>query len=231
MKKVIVIALLVLSTISVQSQENNDKKVTPFLDTNKLIIEFSTGQAKGISPYTSKYYDSHKFGTLIFNSINIGARYMMSPKFGTKLDFGFFTLNNNPENISLPFELDVFTVGLQGVVNASRMYDIQKSLGKFNLLLHGGLQMSQLKSYNPNLPKVDNNLGLMFGFSPEFRLSKRASLLSDLTLVKNFKQFYTWDGNLADRSINQTGFSVYTSLGLTFSIGKDKVHCDWDEIK
>ncbi len=228
MKKVIILAILVVATISAKSQEI---KKTPFLDTDKLIVEFSTGQAKGIRPYTEGYYDAHKFGTIITNSINLGARYMISPKFGVKLDFGYFKLNNNQENNSKPFELDAFTVGMQGVINSARLFDIEKPMGKFNILLHGGIQISKLKSYNPDLPKKDNNLGLMFGFSPEFRLNKKISLISDLTLVQNFKQFYTWDGNLADRSLNQSSFSVYTSLGITYSLAKNKIHCDWDEKK
>ncbi|MFZ4105835.1 hypothetical protein [Flavobacterium sp.] len=228
MKKIIILALLVVTTISAQSQEVNK---TPFFDTNKLIVEFSTGQAKGISPYTVGYYDASKFGTIVTNHINLGTRYMISPKFGVKLDFGYFKLNNNPGSKSKSFEVDAFTVGLQGVINSARLFNIEKPLGKFNVLLHGGIQTSKLNSYNPNLPKKDNNLGLMFGFSPEFRLSKRISFISDLTLVGNLKQFYTWDGNLANRSLNQSSLLVYTSLGLSYSIAKNKIHCDWDEKK
>lgn len=230
MKKFSVLAILIFTCSSLEAQESNDNKKTPF-DINKLTIELSTGQAKGIRPYTEGYYDSHEFGTVVANSINLGARYMLSPKFGTKIDFGYFKLQNNPNTISKPFELDAFTVGLQGVINTSRLFDIEKPMGKFVILLHGGIQISKLKSYNPNLLRKDNNLGLMFGFSPEFRLFKKVSLISDVTLVQNFKQFYTWDGNLADRSLNQSGFSVYTSLGLTYSIGKNKAHYDWDEMK
>ncbi len=229
MKKVFVLAILIFTSASLEAQEKKGKKEVPFSNINKWTVELSTGQAKGIRPYTEGYYDFHEFGTVITNSINVGARYMFSPTYGTKLDFGYFNLKNNPKSTSKPFEQDAFTVSLQGVINTSRLFNIERPMGKFNILLHGGIHLSKLNSQI--YPKKDNNIGLMVGFSPEIKLFNKLSLTTDVTVVENFKQYNNWDGNLADRSLNQSGFMVYTSLGLSYSIGKNKSHGDWQEIK
>lgn len=229
MRKITFLAFLAFSTASLQAQENKFKKEINHSDLNKLTIEINSGQAKGITPYTQGYYIHHGNNTFVTNSYNFAGRYMLSPIFGVKLDFGFFKLNNNPEGPSLPFELNAFTVGLQGVVNTSKLFKIEKEMGRFDILLHSGIQISKLQSQF--FPKKDNNLGLTIGFSPQFRLSNRISLISDFTLLRNFKQFYTWDGRLLDRSLNQSAILTYTTLGLTYSIGKNKMHGDWAEVK
>jgi OOP family OmpA-OmpF porin len=228
MKKVIILGILILTSASFEAQEKKGNKVVPFSNINKWSVELSTGQAKGIRPYTEGYYDFHEFGTVITNSINFGARYMFSPTYGAKLDFGYFNLKNNPKSTSKPFEQDAFTVSLQGVINTSRLFNIEKPMGKFAILLHGGIHLSKLNSQI--YPKKDNNIGLMVGFSPEIKLLSKLSLMTDVTIVENLKQYNNWDGNLADRSLNQSGFMVYTSLGLSYSIGKNKSHGDWQEI-
>lgn len=230
MKKIIFLAFLAFTSASFQAQENKVKMDTKSSDFNKLTIEITTGQAKGITPFTEKYYIQHKFGTVITNSFNLGGRYMLNPIFGAKLDFGYFKLNNNPASLSKAFNLDAFTVGLQGVINTSNLFDISKEMGKFNMLIHGGFQVSKINSNLPELAKRDNNLGVMLGFSPQFKLLDKVSLIADITVLRNFRQFYTWDGNLADRSNNQDGLMVYTSLGLTYSIGKNKIHGDWAKL-
>lgn len=226
MKKIIFLAFLAFTSASFQAQEKvkMDAKSSDF---NKLTVEITTGQAKGISPFNQGYYILHKFGTVVTNSYNLGGRYMLNPVFGVKLDFGYYKLNNNPATDSKAFNMDGFTVGLQGVINTSNLFDISNDMGKFNMLIHGGFQVAKLNSNIPYLPKKDNNLGVMLGFSPQFRLCDKVSLIADVTILKNFKQWYAWDGNLADRTNNQTGLMVYTSLGLTYSIGKNKIHGDW----
>jgi len=229
MKKITFLTFLVFSIAFVQAQENKVNKEISNSDFNKLTIEINTGQAKGITPYTQGYYIHYGNNNFVTNSYNLAGRYMLNPVFGVKLDFGFFKLNNKPEDTSLPFELKAFTVGLQGVVNTSKLFKIEKEMGKFDILLHSGIQVSKLQSQI--FPKKDNNLGLTIGFSPQFRLSNKISLISDVTLLRNFKQFYTWDGRLSDRSLNQSANLIYTTLGLTYSIGKNKIHGDWAETK
>lgn len=224
------------------------KKDTTANEYNKLTIELSTGQSKGLKPFTNGYFSSNDkkvFGSISLNSYNFGARYMFSPIFGLKADVGYLDLKNNKNTISLPFEMKVYTLGIQGVVNASRLFNLENP-GRFGLLLHGGIQISQMNSNTANEVNSTNpadviryhnsglkeyNGGIIFGFSPQFRLCNRISLISDISIVSNYRQHFAWDGAYSDASNNLSGELVSMSLGLTYSIGNNKMHGDWSIIK
>ena len=244
MKKINFLAFIAFTSFLVQAQENTVKKNVSPSDFNKLTIEFTLGQSKGVRPYTQGYYfiDNHAFGPISINSFNLGARYMISPLFGFKADFGHADLKSNSKTTSLPFKMGVYTFGIQGVINASRLFNIEKPIGKFGLLLHGGIQLSRLNSMSPdemsktipntiirshNYNQIDNNIGLIFGFSPQYRLCNKVSLISDISIVNNFRQRFSWDG--ANTSSNSLLASM--SLGLTYSLGNNKIHGDWSIIK
>ncbi len=249
MKKVTILSLLIFSGFSGYSQENKIEKDTISSEFNKLTIEFSAGQAKGIKPYTNGYFSSNndKFiGSITVNSYNLGVRYMISPVFGLKMDIGYLDLVNNKNTISLPFEMKMYTLGFQGVINASRLFNIEKPSGRFGLLLHGGIQVSQMRPLTANEMSLTNptlmvrnhnsglkeyNGGLIVGFSPQLRLTKRVSFITDISIVTNLRQHFAWDGAYSDDSNNLSGQLVSMSAGLTYSLGKNKMHGDWAVIK
>ena len=112
------------------------------------------------------------FGGFTINNFNGGARYMFSPKFGLKLDGAYDNLQNLSDE-SLDFEMRQIRIGVQGVVNAARLFDIQESLGRFGMLLHGGVQVAQMTpQMGINEGVSEWNGGIMVGFTPEFRISK-----------------------------------------------------------
>jgi OOP family OmpA-OmpF porin len=151
-------------------------------------------------------------------------------------------LKNKPGTTSLPFEMKTYSLGVQGVINANRLLGLEKQFGRFGMLLHGGFQVSQMSpntedELNPANPAdvvryhnsglKEYNIGLMYGFSPQYRIYNRISLIGDISIVNSFRQHFAWDGAYSDSKNNLSGQLVTMSLGLTYSIGKDKIHGDW----
>jgi OOP family OmpA-OmpF porin len=213
---------------------------------NKWTVEVVAGQSKGIKPYSEGYFSSnpeHYFGSFKFNNWTAGVRYMFSPKFGVKLDFSSDLMKNSKGSESLDFKTQQYRISAQGVVNSARLFNIEKELGRFNFLLHGGLQVSQrtpknktlynkaTKAYdlsNPWYNHTEDDGGVVFGISPEFRVFKDFSIIADYSMFLNFRQHYNWNGTQADRALyNLTGQMSNITIGLTYSFGKDDLHGDW----
>lgn len=195
---------------------------------NRWTIDVYAGQAKGIKPYADGYYSSdpsRSFGGFQVNSFGAAARYMLSPKFGLKLDLNYDKFTNQEGSGSLDFETYQYRAGFQGVVNAVRLFGLEDSVGRFGLLLHGGLQISRMHSNL--LDKDELNGGLIVGFSPQFRISNSISVVGDISLLNNFRQHLSWDGSYADSSENLSGQMIVMSLGLSYSFGNEKIHGDW----
>ena len=99
-KQLLLLSFLAMAFNGVQAQEkmNNDTLVAPSmaqessLETyNKWTVEINAGQSKGIKPYNTGYFysDPTKHVTFDLNHYDIGVRYMISPKFGVKMDFNY----------------------------------------------------------------------------------------------------------------------------------------------
>lgn len=245
MKQSLLVLLFALVTGSMAyaqdapKEDLKDAKDTGELkDYNKWTIEFATGQSKGTRPFSDGYFSSKPetfFGTVRVNTFSLGVRYMFSAKFGLKFDVSADRFSNNPGTESLPFKLQQYRMGIQGVVNASRLFNIQKELGRLSLLIHAGIQVSratpflEADQFDPSYYylRSEYNGGVMFGISPEVRISKRWSVIGDFSSITNFRQHFTWDGRINEPSNNMSGQMVLATLGLTYSLGKDKMHGDW----
>lgn len=239
MKKSLVL-LTLLSSILLYSQKNvkeTDSTQTTF---NKWTLEVSAGQLKGITPYAEGYYSSNpraSFGSIDINSFSIAGRYSLGPKFGVKVGLQYDQLKNLSTN-SLPFKMQQIGISIQGVTNLNRLFNIENELNRFGILLHGGFKIDQMKSKTANTPTNSNFNkkeligGLVVGITPQFRISNRIAIFGDVTVQNNFRQHFNWDGSFSDlTSNNMNGQSVVTSIGLSFSIGNNKVHGDWSIIK
>ncbi len=213
---------------------------------NKWTVELNAGQSKGSKPFTEGYYSSDPnkfFGAIRFNSYNIAARYMFSARFGLKADVSYDLFTNNKATDSKEFKLQQYRFGIQGVVNASRLFSIQEELGRLSILIHAGIQIAQAT------PKLDNandlsvglpgvglasnynrselNGGVMFGISPEVRITNKVSVIGDFSTLTNFRQHFAWDGHISDQKNNLSGQMISFTLGVTYSFGKDVIHGDW----
>jgi OmpA-OmpF porin, OOP family len=252
-KKILVIAALFGLSLATYAQEpkkkdrkeeeknkelidiENDKQIV-YDNFNRWSIELSTGQAKGIRPYSRGYSSGNPervFGNFQVNTFGLGVRYMIGPKFGVRFDAAYDNINDNNNPKSLPFELEQYRFGFQGVVNAVRLFNVEKEAGRFGLLLHAGIQVSFMTSRTPNTTqfnsfgRTEQNGGLIVGFSPQFRISKNFAVTSDISTLNNYRQHFNWNGAPSDRENNLSGQMVTMTLGLSYSFGSQKIHGDW----
>lgn len=234
MKKYILTSLLVIISLTVKAQKSKDTTSSRY---NKWTIEASVGQAKGVKPYSRGYYsgDPKTFlGKPQVNSLTLGARYMISPKFGFKADLHYNDLKNIKGSDSYPFEMKMIGFSIEGIVNASRLFDIEETIARFGILAHGGIRIDRMTSETANIVEHDHNYGvseynggIIVGVTPQYRFSKKMSVYLDVTVQNNFRQHFNWDGSYSDTSNNLNGQIVTTSFGLTYSLGKNKLHGDW----
>lgn len=241
MKKITLLSLLLISSLSINAQDK------PTSDYNHWTIEATVGQAKGVKPYTTGYFSSDSrtfFGKPQANSFTVAGRYMFGPKFGLKLAFHYEDLKPIKDNESLPYEMQMMGLSFQGVVNLNRLFNIEDNLKRFNLLAHAGIKVDRMTSKTQdfagtyNIPASKHNYGrteydggLVVGATPQYRISKKMSVLLDVTVQNNYRQHFNWDGSYSDASNNLNGQMVTTSLGLTYSLGKGEMHGDWAIVK
>ncbi|MEI7508098.1 MAG: OmpA family protein [Flavobacterium sp.] len=234
MKKNTLISLLLISVFTTNAQNDNSY--------NKWTIEANVGQAKGLAPYATGYFSSDRktvFGKLQANSFTIASRYMISPKFGFKLGLNYENLKPTSSESS-PYEMEIFGLSVDGVINLSRLFDITEPMKKFGLLGHAGFKIDRMTSKTENrvTPFLYNDYGrteyaggLVVGISPQFRFSKKMAVLIDVSLQNNFRQHFTWNGSYSDSSNNLNGQKITGSIGLSYSLGKNEIHGDWAIIK
>lgn len=198
---------------------------------NQWSVEFDLGQSRGGRPYAKDYFgsDPGKFlGGFQINHYGVGVRYMLSPKFGIKSHFSYDDIKKLPGSESKEFKLQHLQLTFEGVVNAMRLFDLQNEFRRFGLLFHFGIQASQMSpQMNTNKGKKELNGGLIVGITPSIRVLNNFSIFLDVALNSNIRQHFNWDGSYSDPNNNLIGSLFTTSLGFSYSFGKDKIHGDW----
>ena len=246
-KSLLLISLLSFAPIFSQTDESSDEQQSSGF--NRWTVEVNAGQSVGLNPFTDGYSSSEpgKVFNFNFNSFGLGARYMISSKFGVKADVNY-DIFKNAEN-SKKFEVEQYRFGLQGVVNASRLLGIESNLRRFGLLIHGGLSFLAMSpkndfgvpvdtsipippntEYNPQLSNVgetEAKFGIVLGVSPQFRITNKMAVNLDITSVNNYRQHFAWDGHYSDPSNNLFGQMINLSFGVNYSLGPNDVHGDW----
>lgn len=236
MKKIVLICLTLSSLTSVVGQENkNNTDTLTKKSFNRWTIEGFVGHAKGIKPFAPGYYSSNPnsfLGTIDANSYDLGARYMISPKFGFKGALSYSKIKSSNDSGSLPFEMRQIGISVQGVANMGRVLDLNEYMGRFGLLVHAGVKIDQLTSRTENVNYgVHEYLGgLVIGITPQLRIADKVALMFDLSFQKNLRQNLAYDGSVSDLSNNLNGELITASLGLSYSFGKEKMHGDWAEL-
>ena len=235
MKKITLINLILLLTQTAFSQEVKNDSVKK-INFNQWTIEATIGDSKGIEPYSSGYYSGNPnvfLGKVQANSYSIGTRYMLSPKFGFKANFHYSNVKNSSDSGSLPFKMQVLSFSTQMVINAAKIFELENYINKFGLLIHAGIKADQMTSKTQsilndhNYGVVEYNFGLVYGITPQYRIGNRTSLQLDLSFQNNFRQHLNWDGSTSDSSNNLHGKLITTTLGLSYSLGKQNLHGDW----
>lgn len=255
-KSLLIISLFSLTTVFSQTNDtSSEQETTSGSDYNRWTIEANAGQSKGLNPFSSGYSSSEPgkvVGKFTVNNFGIGARYMVSPKFGVKVDINMDNFKNAAS--SKKFEVLQLRLSTQAVVNAARLFDVEENLGRFGLLLHGGFNFMSLSpkldtpldtdlvidpnaEFNPqtsNAGKTEYDLGVIFGASPQYRITNRMAVNLDFSLITNYRQHLAWDGHYSQPSNNLSGAMITGNIGLNYSFGNgsgnddEKVmHGDW----
>ncbi len=225
MKKLIFTLLISALVIAgAEAQELGEKNF------NRWSIELGGGLHKPSRPFVDGYF-SPTFGAW---QGSLGVRYMMNEKFGLKLDAGY---NNIQEaDGSFPFETEYYRANLQGVVNLGNVFGFSDWTNTIGLLLHGGAGVGYMKigendaadlTTNTFAGEDDYMANFIVGITPQFRLGNRVALTTDLSIIGNVNQDYTWEGNARTSKRGFDGMLVNASAGLTFYLGANGVHADW----
>lgn len=228
MKKIIlIIAIGCFGTLSAQDAPDTKEKSLY----NRWSFEVNAGQNKPVHPFATGYYSSDPTKYFNFSGVNhynLGVRYMLTNAFGLKLDYSSDQFSEQSGTNSLSFDTKLNRFGFQGVLNLGRLLHFESFTNRIGLLTHAGLQVSKFtvnEGTNKNIS--EDNGGVMFGFTPQVRLTKWMALVADFTIVNNVRQHLNWDGSYASSDENLSGMLYNTSVGLTFYLGKKDKHADW----
>jgi OmpA-OmpF porin, OOP family len=238
-KNLLFVALITFSSIYSQDTDTNEQSSSEN-KYNRWTVEVNAGQSKGLSPFSPGYLSSDGgkiVGKFSVNNFGIGARYMLGPKFGLKADLNrdFFV----GSNYSKPYEVEQYRLGTQVVINASRLFGIEEILNRFGFLIHGGFNFARTTpkletgkdtsipippnaEYNPqfsNAGVTEYDLGVIFGASPQYRITSRLAVNLDFSIITNYRQHLAWDGHYSNPSNNLSGSMITGCLGLSYSLG------------
>lgn len=215
MKKAVLPLLLLCLAQGISAQEAKDY--------NKWSVEFGGGINKVSKPLNPGYHvDGYNLYTL-----TAGARYMFNTKIGLKLDFDMHRLMG--DNRSIPFQTNVYTVGLEGVANLGRILEFESWTKRINVLAHTGVGVGMLTG-NDRIKENDNIGNFLIGLTGEYKLTNRVTLTGDFTMMNSFAMQSSWDGGQVYQPAGTQGFdgTLYAAtIGLNISFGKHAEHADW----
>lgn len=196
---------------------------------NKWSIELNGGMSKPTEPFTDGYH-APQFS---FFHVDLGARYMFNTKFGIKLDVGFDQFKNDKDS-SRKFETEFYKLSLQGVANLGRVLNFESWTNTFGLLFHMGVGYSFMNNDNFEgdssgiINNADEMANFIAGLTGQVRLSDKLALTGDFTIINNYRQHNTFDGQTYlgnGRGFDGTLYNM--SLGLTYYLGSEEKHADW----
>ena len=226
-KRIFVVIVTFIVTFTYSQEEKSEKDLY-----NHWSIELNVGQNRPIRPFSTGYYSSKPNTYFYFNGIqhyDLGARYMFSNLFGLKADLAYDEIKNRAGSGSLDFNLKQYRLGIQGVINLSRLLRFETFSNRIGMLAHGGFQFSKLKpQIGVNQNVSEDNGGIILGLTPQYRLTNWLAITGDFSYLNNLRQHFNWDGSYSEDTNNLTGSIYNTSLGLTFYLGdRKKIHADW----
>lgn len=213
---------------------------TPY---NQWSLDMNLGLVNAIGEYTEGYISN----PLGWAHLDAGARYMLTDKFGAKIDVAFDRIKNDevgfikgpggsvqPNVKSLPFETHYFRISLQAVLNLGRIAEFENIHPNLGCLVHFGFGMSSLKDErnsvwfrNWKYQGTDEMFNALIGIQPQWRLNSFWALHGDLTVVANGSQSKSWDfrSDVWDRGMRNR--LINYSVGVSRYFGKKEKHLDW----
>jgi OOP family OmpA-OmpF porin len=202
---------------------------------NKWSLEATAGFNKPMAPFTAGYLSP----TLNVGHVDLGVRYMFNEKFGTKVDYGFGSFKEVDGN-SPAFDTKYFRLNLQGIANVGRIMNFETFSNKLGMLFHMG---GGIGVVNPELNRFndfnDRVYTMIFGLTPQIKLTEKIALVGDISTVLNGRQTITFDGasailpsTMPNPATNNGFFGPNANwwtgtLGLNIYLGKQAQHADW----
>ncbi|AOW10588.1 OmpA family protein [Flavobacterium gilvum] len=213
-RKFLSVFTIAFSMTVLMAQEKNT--TTNF---NRWSIDLNGGSSKPAEPFNEGYY-SDDFN---FNHGDLGVRYMLNTKFGLKADFGLDNMKDGHN--SLDFNTKYYRTDLQGIINLGRICNFETWTRVFGLQGHAGVGYSWMT--NKNFEGRDNMVNLIVGLTGQVKLSNRFALNADFSRITNVRQDINFNGVTAQTDRTFDGVLYNATLGLSYYIGKQKVHADW----
>jgi OOP family OmpA-OmpF porin len=230
MKKLI-LSILLSSSLAFAAKAQEAANAQEF---NKWSIEASAGFNKAMAPFSAGFISP----TLNLGHADLGVRYMFNEKFGAKLDYGFGSFQELKDTKA--FDTKYFRLNLQGVANVGRIMNFETFSNKLGMLFHMG---GGIGVVNPELNRFndfnDKVYTMIFGLTPQIKLSEKVALVGDISTILNGRQTITFDGSTAilpstmANAATNNGFygpnaNWWTgTLGLNIYLGKATQHADW----
>ncbi len=203
--------------------------------TNRLSLELGYGFNIPLTPKNDIVISDY----IIPRHIDLGMRYMFDAHFGMKIHYANDRFQNKSNGNS---GVGYHRLGLEGVYNLNRSLNIFGN--NFSLLFHTGIGITYafpeaikrfknggeftfgLKPYNTKRYERIGNL--IFGLTPQFRLSDRMAFTFDTVYVINTEQQYSYSGELLYINRQKVrGSFINISFGIQFYLGKERRHIDW----
>lgn len=197
-------------------------------DFNKWSIETTFGFNKAMAPLTPNFFSP----TLNVGHVDFGVRYMLNEKFGFKVDYGFGSFQEQKNTPSFNTKYSRFN--LQGVANLGRMMNFESFSRKIGLLVHGGTGIGLVNPEENQFNNFSDDVyTLIFGLTPQIKLSEKIALVGDMSVILNGRQTITFDGgtylvpNITNGYYGPNATWWTGSLGLNIYLGKQAQHADW----
>lgn len=224
MKQTILVLLLSVMSIFAFAQK-------PY---NRISLDINGGFNKPMGPLTGGYLSP----TLNIGHVDFGLRYMINEYFGIKGDLGLGSFSES-KGVSPQFKSNYFRMDIQGVGNIGKMLDLPSLSRKIGLLTHFGAGFGSLNFENFIInDETDYNYNFIGGITGQYKLGKRLALTSDISVIYNGRQTYTFDGNIYNSSVQPStlgqnplvhapGTWWTGTIGINFYLGKNDTHADW----
>ncbi len=196
-------------------------------DFNRLSVEGSFGVNKAMAPagYSKPYFD-------LFHG-DLGVRYMGNSKFGIKFDASIdrFTGTSTTPEGTIDHKGRLIKGSLQAVANLGRIANFEDWTKKISLIGHAGPTIGFLQDASENPEEgYDRVGGLVLGISPQFYLTSKLSIVTDLSVIGTFSQGHSYNYRFTGSNKGVPGFDGYygtASIGLNWYLGKNSTHVDW----
>lgn len=226
MKKITFLTLaMLLGTVVAQAQTSDNEKSEK--DYNKWSLSGNVGLLTASGPYKDGHSDY-----LSDMTYGLGVRYMLNDKFGVMVDGAFGEIESDGAS-AYDFETKYTRVGLQGVVNLGSVLNFNTWTNRLGLLAHGGAGATFLSYDDGAISDDETAINLIFGFTPQFRVSDRVALNLDVAMQANLKQDLTMDGmqySGNSKVHDFKGMVTTVSAGVTVYLGSNDHHADWASV-